>query len=52
MIFVMDTKTIALAFILFLGITLAVAGTYYQTVVLQAFEYYTEEETSLEMTPL
>ncbi len=44
MIFIMDSKTTALAFILFLGISLAVAGTYYQTIILEAFEYYTEEE--------
>jgi hypothetical protein len=45
--FCMDRKTIILALTLTTGIILAVAGTYYQTIILGSFEYYLEDESTL-----
>ncbi len=47
MIFVMDVKTITLSVLLVVALAIAVAGTYYQTIVLESFEYYQEEELDI-----
>ncbi len=43
----MDSKTIILAVTLTIGIILAIASTYYQTITLGSFEYYLEDESTL-----
>ncbi len=43
--FRMDTKTIVLAAVLSSSVVLAIVGTYYQTITLESFEYYTEDES-------
>lgn len=42
----MDAKTTILLALLLLGLVLSVAGTYYQTIVLESFAVYTEGETN------
>ncbi len=48
----MDTKTIVLAVVLSSSVALAIAGTYYQTITKESFEYYTEDESILDESSL